>query len=538
MSTSYMPVFLELQGRLCVVVGGGPIGVQKAVALAKAGARVTVIDPDPDAAPEAALPPSATRVRRAFEAEDAVGATLVIAATDDRVAQNAIRDAAHAAGALVNVVDVPELCDFIYGATLERGDLQIAVSTSGRFPTLAARIRDWIGALLPASAGSAVELLGRARAWLRDVSPAAYDVQRERLGELVRPEVVEAAVRGDLAEISAAVDRWTTAQAASMHAGAFGDVPVSTTRSERPVAPSSAAEPSIRGGVVYLVGGGPGDPSLLTLRAAQLIKAADVVFHDALISDAILSLVPPGAARIPVGRRKGRVVCGQDDTLAALVEWSRRGAVVVRLKGGDPLVFGRAGEEIDALRAAAVPFEVVPGVTAASAAAAALGLSLTRRGEASSLAILSGHAEVSSDAPRERARHLQRIGRAAGTLAIYMGATRAAAIGRTLIAAGRSATEGVAVVERASLANQRVHRMSLGDLARRKPEEGFEQPALLLIGPTLSLEGADRSKAKRATRSVARATPDERIQSRTSRNPSHTMEPTGGMIDVTHRSSR
>lgn len=264
--------------------------------------------------------------------------------------------------------------------------------------------------------------------------------------------------------------------------------------------------PEARRGVVYLVGAGPGDASLLTVRAARLIAAADVVFHDALISDDVLALVPAAVTRVAVGRRKGRVVCEQEETLAALVDWARRGAVVVRLKGGDPLVFGRAGEELDWLRAAGVEVEIVPGVTAASAAAATLAVSLTRRGAAASLAFVSGHSESKTDAPGVRLRELARIARSVETLAVYMGATRAASIARALLRAGRSARDGVAVVERASLAEERVHRMTLGDLARRADGDAFAQPAILLIGPTLSEHGAPRAGARRTThlRSPAR----------------------------------
>ncbi len=252
-------------------------------------------------------------------------------------------------------------------------------------------------------------------------------------------------------------------------------------------------------GVVYLVGAGPGDASLLTIRAARLLAAADVVFYDALISDGVLALIPAGVTRIAVGRRKGHVVCEQEETLAALVDWARRGAVVVRLKGGDPLVFGRAGEEMEWLRAARVEVEVVPGVTAASAAAATLGVSLTQRGASSSLAFVSGHSEAKSERGGVRLRDLLRVARSVETLAVYMGATRAASIGRTLLRAGRSASEGVAVVERASLAGERVHRMTLGDLARRDDAVAFEQPALLLIGPTLNDKTAPPATARSVT---------------------------------------
>jgi uroporphyrin-III C-methyltransferase len=250
----------------------------------------------------------------------------------------------------------------------------------------------------------------------------------------------------------------------------------------------TAARPPRGGapGTVHLVGAGPGDPSLLTVRAAELLRAADVVSYDTLISPAILELVRPAALRIPVGCRKGEVVCAPRAIRDGLVAWARRGASVVRLKGGDPLIFGRAGEEIEALRAAGLRIEIVPGVTAASAAAAALSISLTQRGQSSSFAFVSGHGEPSYGEEARRLDELAEIARAVETIAVYMGATRAAAIARALLDAGRDAREGVAVIERASLPDERIHRMTLGELARTAAREPFHRPALILIGPTVA----------------------------------------------------
>lgn len=212
MGTPYMPIFLNLAGRDCLVVGAGPIGAQKARSLLGAGARVTLVDPEArwplDGESRDGGEAAPIVIRRAFEAADVRGMTLVIGATDDAGAQREIYEAARAEGALVNIVDVPERCDFIYAATLERGDLQIAVSTGGRFPTLAARLRDWIDAQLPRAMGEGLEELGRARSWVRATLPASYALQRERLGRLLTPALLGDLIAGRRDRVRREIEAW------------------------------------------------------------------------------------------------------------------------------------------------------------------------------------------------------------------------------------------------------------------------------------------------------------------------------------------
>ena len=256
-----------------------------------------------------------------------------------------------------------------------------------------------------------------------------------------------------------------------------------TRRGDGPAARSLAGE-------VFLVGAGPGDPDLLTLAAARLLETADIVFHDALIPGAILNLIPAGIRRVPVGRRKGHVVCRQENVHRGMIAWARRGARVVRLKGGDPSVFGRAGEESDALRAAGVEVRVVPGITAASAAAAAMSIPLTQRGVSSSCVFVSGHAVPEDGTAADPLEEIRRLARSAGTMAIYMGATNIGPIARALLDAGRSPLEPACVVEKASLPDQRLHLLTVGELAALR--EGFATPAVVLVGPTVGSAGGTR----------------------------------------------
>lgn len=236
-------------------------------------------------------------------------------------------------------------------------------------------------------------------------------------------------------------------------------------------------------GKVYLVGAGPGDPQLLTVRARALLEKADIVFHDALVPDALLSILPAGTRRVPVGRRAGAVRAPFEQTLRSLVDWARRGSLVVRLKGGDPSIFGRLSEESEALRAAGIPFEVVPGISAALAGAASLGASLTARSLATACAFVTYEPGEGADADLRRARFVD-LARAADTLAIYMGGSNPKELAARLLEAGRDPESAIAIIERTSWPDERVHWRTLAELAEQT--HSFETPALYLTGPTLA----------------------------------------------------
>ncbi len=348
---SLFPAFIKLARRRCLVVGAGRVALEKIPPLLAAEADVRVIAPRVHQEINAlANEGRIALAERAWSASDLDGIFLVIAATDDPAVNADVYETAVERNILCNSVDDPPHCDFYFGSVVARGDLQIAISTAGESPALAQRLRKEIDAQLPSDLGP----------WLAET------------GRL-RREVLANVAPGEGRKLL-------------LHQLAQREVCGSPTCEARSIAFGRAVK-----GRVYLVGAGPGDPDLLTARAARLLATADVVLNDDLVPDPVLKLASPEARAQNVGKRCGNKRITQEDINELMIANARAGRSVVRLKSGDPLVFGRAAEEIDALREAGVEFEVVPGITAAFAAAAALGLSLTDRRASSLVQISSGH---------------------------------------------------------------------------------------------------------------------------------------------------
>ena len=348
---SLFPAFIKLAGRRCLVVGAGGVALEKVGSLLAAEAEVRVVAPRVCAGIRAlAAEKRLALEQRVFALDDLGGNFLVIAATDDRAVNALVYDGAVERNVLCNSVDDPPHCDFYFGSVVARGDLQIAISTAGESPALAQRLRKEIDAQLPQD-------LGR---WLAETGKLRREV---------------------LAKVAPGEERKVL-----LHRLAEREVCGAAACQAREVAFGGALA-----GRVYLVGAGPGDPDLLTARAARLLATADVVLHDDLVPEAVLRLARQDSLAQNVGKRCGAKKITQAEINALMIANARTGRSVVRLKSGDPLVFGRAAEEMDALRAADVAFEVVPGITAAFAAAAALGLSLTDRRASSSVHLSSGH---------------------------------------------------------------------------------------------------------------------------------------------------
>jgi uroporphyrin-III C-methyltransferase len=348
---SLFPAFIKLAGRRCLLAGAGRVALEKVGSLLAAEALVRVVAPGVCA--EIADLASAGRIEvaeREFAPSDLDGAFLVIAATDDPAVNAAVYEAAVERNILCNSVDDPPHCDFYFGSVVARGDLQIAISTAGESPALAQRLRKEIDAQLAEDLGP----------WLAEIGRLRREV---------------------LAEVAPGEERKLL-----LHRLAEREVCSSPGCAARTLALGAATK-----GRVYLVGAGPGDPDLLTARAARLLATADVVLNDDLVPEAVLGLARPDALAQNVGKRCGTKKITQAEINALMIAQARMGRSVVRMKSGDPLVFGRAAEEMDALREAGVEFEVVPGITAAFAAAAALGLSLTDRRASSSVYFSSGH---------------------------------------------------------------------------------------------------------------------------------------------------
>jgi len=348
---SLFPAFIKLARRRCLVVGAGRVALEKVGSLLAAEAAVRVVGPRVHAEIAALAAEGRLSVeQRRWVEEDLDGVFMVIAATDDPAVNAAVYEAAVERNILCNSVDDPPHCDFYFGSVVARGELQVAISTAGESPALAQRLRKEIDAALPEDLGPWLAETGRLRREvLAQIEPG--DARKELLHILAEREVCGAAMC-----------------------------------EARVLALGGAAK-----GRVYLAGAGPGDPDLLTARAARLLATADVVLHDDLVPEAVLRLANAEALAQNVGKRCGAKKITQAEINALMIAQARAGRSVVRLKSGDPLVFGRAAEEIDALREADVAFEVVPGITAAFAAAAALGLSLTDRRASSSVHFSSGH---------------------------------------------------------------------------------------------------------------------------------------------------
>jgi uroporphyrin-III C-methyltransferase/precorrin-2 dehydrogenase/sirohydrochlorin ferrochelatase len=445
----YLPIFLRLRARTALVVGGGQVAARKADWLLKAGARVTVVAPQlvAELATRAAGAELA-HVAAPFASAQLAGAALVVAASDDREVNAAVAQSAHALEIPVNVVDSPELSSFIFPAIIDRSPVVVAVSSAGSSPVLARQVRAQIEASLPARLGALARFLGRRRAAVkRALAPGARRAFWERL---ISGRTAAAVLSGD-----------ESAAARSFASELRGDG-------------GSAGE-------VWLIGAGPGDPDLLTLRALQLLQQADVILYDRLVPDAILERARRDAERVFVGKEAGGEQAQQARINELMVSLARAGKRVARLKGGDGYVFGRGGEELEALAAAGIPWRVVPGITAALGAAAGADIPLTHRRLAHSVTLVSGHAAL-DDSLDWRA-----LARPRQTVVFYMGVAQLPRIVARLRAAGASADLPAAIVERATLPAQRVLRAPLALLATLAAREQVAAPALLIVGEVTAL---------------------------------------------------
>ena len=460
----YFPLFADLRGRRVLVVGGGEVAERKVRLLLEAGAQVEVVAPELSAWLSARLAKDATGMDRGHSAAASLiwiathfdepqlrGAVLAVAATNDHEVNARVAAAARAVGLLANVVDDAELSGFIVPAIIDRSPLVIAVSSGGTAPVLARLVRERIESLVDESVGSLAALL---EGWRARIKAAFPDVARRR-------RFYEVALRG-----GAALD---------LRRGRRDHAEQWIARElERP----NAAE----AGSVALVGAGPGDPGLLTLNALRSLQEADVVLYDRLVSDQVLALARRDATRIEVGKQaRGRSVA-QERIHELMLEHARAGRRVVRLKGGDPFIFGRGGEELEFLAAHGIPFEVVPGITAAAACGAYSGIPLTHREHAQSVQFVTAHRSESLDSREWAALAAERQ-----TLCFYMGLAELPVIGTKLRAHGRHGDTPVAVVEDGSRPDQRVTLTRLDELDDLAARGGLRSPAMVIVGEVASL---------------------------------------------------
>jgi uroporphyrin-III C-methyltransferase / precorrin-2 dehydrogenase / sirohydrochlorin ferrochelatase len=476
---SLFPMFLKLQGRTVVVVGAGAVAEGKIPGLLAAQALVRVIAPE--ATPQIARWASEGKVEllpRKFLPGDLRNASLVIAATSAPGVNHSVFKEAEAHGIFCNAVDDIENCHFYYGAVVQRGNLQLAISTNGKSPALAQRIRKELEESYSEDYAAWLEKLGNTRDVLRrSGGPSGYpDAGRDPfLSDPARTERTER-VKAILHRLASkeTFDRAHRQAATVAQGGALRPL-----RDPSPIpspVPSHDAIPKTPG-KVFLVGAGPGDPDLLTQKAARLLQTARVVLHDSLVSREVLDQISPAAEIIDVGKRAGQKLLTQEEINSLLVFYARNHQTVVRLKGGDPGIFGRVGEEIDALRRANVPFEIVPGITAATAAAAAAGISLTDRRVASQVLLTTFSRGV------EGSQMDWGCVTSTTTLVLYMPGPEYAEVSARLRDGGLPADLPCAVVSAASSARQMVRRSTISRLAT---EEKLPAPALLIVGRVAS----------------------------------------------------
>lgn len=452
-----LPLFMSVKGRRVLVAGGGKAAARKAELASRAGAAVTVLAPDiSDDMANLIAGRGLTHATHEVTREDLDGCALAFGASDDEALNEKIHALAQACGVPVNIVDRPELCQFIMPAILDRDGVVVAVSSGGDAPLLTRMMKARFETLVPAAYGRLARFGGR---WRGRVGKAITD------GDL-RRRFWENAFEGTVAEL--------------VFAG---------RDSEAEHAMEAQLEAAVKGaegaprGEVWLVGAGPGDPDLLTFRALRLMQQAEVVLYDRLIGDGIMNLVRRDAERIYVGKSPKNHTMAQEDISAQLVRLAKEGKRVLRLKGGDPFIFGRGGEEIEALAAEGIPFQVVPGVTAANGCAAYAGIPLTHRDHAHACVFVTGHGQE-DEAPDWKA--LIQPGQ---TIVVYMGLSALAELSAGYIAAGGDPDMPAAIVENGTRPDQRVITGTIADLPARKEAANLGQPSLIVIGGVVTLQG-------------------------------------------------
>ncbi len=458
-----LPIFLRLQGRQCLIIGGGNVALRKIELLRRAGAHITIVAPTLHPALQQLLeqnPDSMQHLKETFQTTQLDNKVLVIAATDDMATNRDVHKHAMSRNIPVNVVDQPELCSFIFPSIVDRSPIIIATSSGGRAPVLARLLRAKLESIIPASYGKLARIAGNFRDELKQHLPSIT----------ARRYFWESIFNGPASDkiISASDDN----EGREILVQQLAE---STDALKSPI------------GEAYIVGAGPGDPDLLTFRALRLMQQADVILYDRLVSPAVLDLVRRDADKIYVGKRHDHHEKTQTEINQLLIDIARDGKRVCRLKGGDPFIFGRGGEEIEALAAANINFQVVPGITAALGCAAYAGIPLTHRDYSQSCIFVTGHLK-NNELALQGDLSWAALAQSNQTIIFYMGLKNLPLISKHLQNNGMPATTPAAIIENGTAEQQRVISAEITNLYEQATAADIKAPALIIIGKVVSLQ--------------------------------------------------
>ncbi len=448
------PIFLKLHDKHCLVVGGGEVAARKTQQLLTSGTKVSVVAPEIESSLNQLKESGQIQhLEQKYDEKCLQDVDLVIAATNDTELNKLISEQATSRKLFINVVDNPDLCTFIVPSVIDRSPVIVAISTGGASPVLARLLRARLETLIPSSYGKLAALVARFRDKVKQQFPEIK--QRRRFWEQI--------LQGSVAELLYA----------GQDKNALGLLEKQLEQ-DSPIIDST--------GEVYLVGGGPGDPDLLTFRALRLMQQADVVLYDRLVAPAIVDLVRKDAERIYVGKERDRHALPQEEINQLLVDLANQGKRVLRLKGGDPFIFGRGGEEIDLLSESNIPFQIVPGITSASGCASYAGIPLTHRDYAQSCVFITGHLKDGTTNLNWPA-----LAQPQQTLAVYMGTHGLDILSRELIKHGLAGTTPAAIVQQGTTREQRVFITTLKELPTIPEKHEVKPPSMIIIGGVVSL---------------------------------------------------
>ncbi|MDX8129965.1 MULTISPECIES: siroheme synthase CysG [Methylomonas] len=449
----YFPLFLKVKGQTCLVVGAGEIAARKIELLIRAGGNIVVVATEIGNTVAAMQHSNPIVIRqKAFSHEDVDGMGLVVSATNCRTTNIEVSNVAHQRRIPVNVVDDPALCSFIFPAIIDRSPLLVAISSSGVSPVLTRLLRARIESAIPASFGLLVQLAEKFKLLVKQRIPQPS--QRRIFWEKI--------LQGSVAEL-VFVGKQDEAE-------------------QLLLSQLQQADPAVSQGEVYLIGAGPGDPDLLTFKALRLLQQADVVVYDRLVSNEILDMARRDAEKIYVGKQRDNHSLPQESINRLLTDLALAGKRVARLKGGDPFVFGRGGEEIESIMPHGISYQVVPGITAAAGCASYAGIPLTHRDHAQSCTFVTGHLKDGSIN-----LDWQHLSRPNQTVVIFMGLAGLATICRSLMEHGCPANHPIAVIQSGTTRNQRVLTGTLADMPDRVEQADMEPPTLIIVGSVVTL---------------------------------------------------